>query len=365
MNAKTAICATATILLTIGSGCARTHLYYDAREMHHKPVHERQRTQLQKTIVDRLQGRNVVWIDAAGRENPVEVSARGVQRLPMAEQVALWLATSTGERGGEHDLRVRLAGKGGRADVPVTVLSDLEGNVVVRSAPQEKRARTDGAPTLDQIRSQFRIARKFPGRWQSAERSALRDALAELAPRELEVMRGLRVERQEIAADRKANRAALYWLRGCDAGVILYAAGVRSDRYRFVGDVDDPRDATLHSLIHEVGHAFEQELARRAFCRAQKARGARAAEWQTLGKGYSNRSPVLQAYLDVLQGAPAPTDYGKSSPKESFAESFALFHVDPNALRRTRPAVHDWFAGGGHIAVFDAHAGNTPGQETP
>ena len=67
-------------------------------------------------------------------------------------------------------------------------------------------------------------------------------------------------------------------------------------------------------------------------------------------------NPVLEGYLAALAGQPAPTDYGNSSTKESFAEAFALFHVDPNALKRTRPAVYEWFAARGHINALPKYA---------
>ncbi|MDF3823544.1 hypothetical protein P3G55_26970, partial [Leptospira sp. 96542] len=40
--------------------------------------------------------------------------------------------------------------------------------------------------------------------------------------------------------------------------------------------------------------------------------------------------------------------------QESFAESYALFHADPKALLRARPAVYRWFASGGHVKAMNA-----------
>ena len=71
----------------------------------------------------------------------------------------------------------------------------------------------------------------------------------------------------------------------------------------------------------------------------------RAAELLAMG-------PVLAAYDAALDGAPAPTEYGESHIKESFAESFALFRADPEALERVLPRVHAWFQAGGHLRAL-------------
>ena len=61
-------------------------------------------------------------------------------------------------------------------------------------------------------------------------------------------------------------------------------------------------------------------------------------------------SRVAQALRRVLKDtSKAPTLYGRLSMEEAFAECFALFHIDPDALVRTAPHVHAWFARGGHL----------------
>jgi hypothetical protein len=124
---------------------------------------------------------------------------------------------------------------------------------------------------------------------------------------------------------------------------------VKSDRFRFVGSPETPRSAVLHSIVHEMGHAFDADEARDAYCAADAAKGARRNTLIERGNELGQGGRVLKAYLEVLRGEPGPTDYAQTSAKESFAESFALFHVDPAALRRVLPRVHAWFAAGGHV----------------
>lgn len=354
--------AVCLLMIAVPLGCARTHLFYDAKELRHTPMSVTQRAGLEQALAEKLHGKTVTWVDSSGVSYALDVGARGFRVMPWAEQVALWLALTGGEPGGENDIRVRIRSRSGREDVPVTVEHDLAGHIVVKSAPDQARKRPEGAPGAASIQKRFGLASRLPGRWHSSERSALVEALEELSPVELEVVRPLGFERHNKAPGGNVSRAALYRRQGCAGTIILYASGVQTDRYRFVGSVRKPRNAALHSLVHEMGHAFEQELARRAFCRAKSSRGTRAQAWHKLGNDWSDRNPVLDGYLQVLQGAPAPTDYGNSSPRESFAESFALFHVDPDALERTRPEVFRWFAEGNHIQVFQEASRHRPDE---
>jgi hypothetical protein len=326
------------------SSCARTHLFYDARERHHDALKSHQKDDLQALLADRLKDRAVVRVDGDGRRKPVTTTRAGLGKLELAELGALWLATSRGEVGGEADMRVRT----GRGSVPVTVTIALDGSIVLHSGGRE--ADPDEGPLLDEgeIRDRYRLKTTLPGKWQANERRALAMALSLLSPAELDVVRGLVFERRAAPPDRDPDKAALYTLDGCRGMISLYSSGVRSDRFRFVGDPTSPRSAVLHSIVHEMGHAFEKDAARDSYCAAAGSNGQRRNDLIRQGNQLATDSPVLRAFLDAKAGAPGPTDYAGSSAAEAFAESFALFHIDPDALRRTLPRVHAWFKSGGH-----------------
>jgi hypothetical protein len=335
------------LCVVLSSACARTHLFYDTRELRHEPIGGK-RAVLQQAVAEKIKGRNVVWIDASGNEQVITADGPGLKKLGQAELGALWLATSVGENGGENDLRVRLSKNN---SVPVSVHLALDGSVRIISARKPER---DDTPALseEQIRDKFGLAGKLPGKWQEEERRALTQSLESLAPEELDVVRRITFERENRSRDGDLSRAALYEMKGCKAWIFLYSTGVKSDRFRFVGEPSDPRSAVLHSIVHEIGHAFEQSLARKQFCAAERARGDKKNELIGEGNRLTESNPVIEAYRAALAGEPAPTDYGNTSIGESFAESFALFHVDPEALKRTRPSVHAWFASGGHIKAM-------------
>ena len=236
------------------SSCARTHLFYDARELRHQPLHGSNDRALTAELGGRVAGRSIVWVAADGREHVVTADEQGLRTLGLAERGALWLALNGGDNGGESDLRVRLAG---RASVPVTVLIALDGSVRIISPPSRPARPDDAVLSEEGIRERFKLRGRLPGSWQETERRALTDALASLAPAELELVRRVVWDREGRSRDGDQSRAALYEMKGCRAVIYLYSSGVRADRFRFVGDPADPRSAVLHSIVHEIGHAFE------------------------------------------------------------------------------------------------------------
>ena len=328
------------------TGCARTHLFYDTREIRHAPVQDGQKRALVQSLHGKLHNKEIVWVGPDGRAQTLQGDEQGLRRLGMPELGALWLALSSGDVGGESDLRVQLPG--GRS-APVSVLIDLRGNIRLLSPRAKARPPLAATLTEAEIRTRFSLREPLPGKWEPAERRALTEALAMLSVDELLLVRPVRFARKAKSADGDPARAALFEMRGCDTAVTLFSSGISTNRYRFVGDVTSPSSATLHSLLHEIGHAVAAAPARQAFCTATQKHGDKRNEWIHKGNRWTQEGPVLEAYRAALAGQPAPTDYGNTSLHESFAESFALFHVDNDALRRTRPSLHTWFSQRGHL----------------
>lgn len=342
--------ALALLAVAVSSGCARTHLFYDTRELRHEPLEKRQKQALVRELADDVDGKRLVWVDPDGRERTLSSDVAGLSDLPLAELGALWLATSGGEPGGEHDMRVRV---GRERSVPVSVLRDLEGNITIVSAPEDAGRRRGAALSLDEIRKRFGLEHELKGKWAPVERLALAEGLALLSPDELRRVRAVRFERRKLSPDGDPSRGAFFVMEGCRAVIYLYSSGVAADRYRFTGDARAPKSAMLHSLLHEIGHAIEQSAARERYCKAKGAHVTLANRLIAEGNALVESSPALAAYLAALGDAPAPTDYGATSGHESFAESFALYRVDPAALERARPSAYRWFAEGGHLKALE------------
>lgn len=334
------------VVVAAGAGCGRTHLYYETKELRHPAFVRDQHDGLAQAVADDIDDdAAVVWVDERGREQRLRGTPSELKKLGLAELGALWLALHGAERGAETDLRVR----SGREKTPISVYWNLDGDLRIESGTNEED--DEPAPSEGEIRARFGLASALPGRWEEPERRALADALALLSPRELAIVRDVPFDREPGAAGGDPSKAALYVQNGCKAKIYLYATGVKSDRFRFMGNPRAPRSAVLHALVHEIGHAVSSAPSREKYCAAerdQKRRNALVAAGNDLVGG----GPVIDAYLRALDGLPAPTDYGNTSALESFAESFALFHIDKAALLRTRPAVARWFDKAGHEAAL-------------
>jgi hypothetical protein len=76
----------------------------------------------------------------------------------------------------------------------------------------------------------------------------------------------------------------------------------------------------------------------------------------------SGPTPMEQLYSQLPRALDGPTLYGRTDVSESFAESFALFHVHPDSLQRISPDVQAWFASGAHLELSDGPAEEADGS---
>jgi hypothetical protein len=213
---------------------------------------------------------------------------------------------------------------------------------------------------------------------------------------------------------RHAGRAAVYrgGVDGEPGTVELYADVIGDGGQWFSGCARRPLPGSVQTVLHELGHALAEAPARVARARLaavrrgiearqraeehawadyeRAARDARpsavdrdggawftealatwrrrlvaehaaiAAAWDAYQAGVArvaadeDGGPVVAAYARLAGALDGPTPYGRTNPEESFAEAFALWHTDPDAVALLWPDVARWFAAGGHLAT--AHA---------
>jgi len=308
--------------------------------------------------------------------------------------------------GGERDLLVRVRGQG---SYPVTVVYSPRGDLVVSQGGRlsDKTPKSSAAP----LRERFSLGRiRGSGRrWSATELGVVDQALSLLSKAELGGVKGLEFVRTPawIGSARHAGR---YKKDRRGARILVFDRAFAGDRYGFFGSVAEPRPASINTVLHEAGHALADWPARRAWRqvdkqqrrqkrvyreykaayssyrkayrsyraafsrgdrrliakreRVMKQREAHAeelsvglkavqAEQKRLARSYrriQRHSPVLKEYRKALAGRRGPTAYGRSSIHESFAESFALYRGDPQALRRILPRISEWFERGGHLS---------------
>jgi len=295
-------------------------------------------------LTNLVKANDIERIVVVGTEGPQTVWPRSLADGPRlgkavsadALHLARW-AVSEGSSHMEYDLRAKVEGTTYR---PVTVRWTPE-SLVIEEGPPSVPYRTD-APSAEVLRQTrgvmlaelvgdgdaVRATQELGDAWTPIRFGMLDDALSLLTPDELERIKPLGFVRDPAAASRGDDEAHLSgrYLGGRGL-VLLYDDGLLGDALNFTGTPSAPRPYFVYVLLHEMGHALVDAGPRRG-----------------------QPSTLLQRYAQLPGVAPGVTTYASASPSESFAESFALFHADPDALRRCLPEVHDWFATGQHLS---------------
>ncbi len=270
------------------------------------------------------------------------------------------------------------------------------------------------APTAPQLRQRFAVG-EFEAReaqWDTISRDRLARALGKLSPEELAVLEGLPMVRgaKSELGERGARHAAEYVMEeDGSARLWLLDRAFLDPGGDWAGPIDKPEPDAVFSLVHEVGHAivfhpvrqgridsaaavdaYNQAVpavqakidaynalvdrvngtssprernalvaqANAAHIELQKATkeadelGARADQLVKRQDQLEKTSPVMAAWLGLVGERLGPTPYSTSSEHEGFADAFALYKVDPDALQRAMPAAYAWFVAGKHIEAM-------------
>ena len=188
------------------------------------------------------------------------------------------------------------------------------------------------------------------GEWGEGEVARVAHALAALTEDELEVIRGLELER--IAGRGVRNQA--FFSEGPETYKIEFTdEAFEASPTQFVGSASAPRPPEHLVVLHEIAHALalsSRHRARRALVVAGEAGdAARFAEAIRVWRRARSSDPVIEAFRRARGPERGPTPYGRKNIHESFAEAFGLFKTDPDALMRVMPRTAAWFAQGGHV----------------
>lgn len=386
----------ALVLAACGAEPSR---YYETTGLLHRPVAPDDRDALVAEVGRRMADRAVTVRAPGQRARRIDRAALRTLDPPVLQ--ALFLVLTGDFSGAEIDLLVRSADK---RDRPVTAYVAADGAVELRVGepgtlpPVEARDigwfRAHGTGPL----------REEGAKWDAYARHVLALALVRLDREERAVVEEVPFVR--APADRgRSDRGAQYVQENCRASIRVFDRAFAARRVQFVGPVERPLPGPVMALLHELGHALHNRPGRLAFCeyefmladrnRRAEALGPRidafnalvpranrgeakaraeierlqgpiAAEQAAIAKldgrieaalararSLGKRGPVIDAWVAAV-GEGAPTDYGRSSPIEAFAEAFALYKADPEALRRALPAAHAFFASGRHVRAMTA-----------
>lgn len=363
-----------TLIACGSSGPKKPKLYYEGMMLQSTAPKKNEKKNLLYSLSKTLKDRKV-FVKNNGKTNRVKT----LESLSLAELQALWLSSDKDYYGAELDLKI-LTSK--TESVPVTVWIDLKGEMTVEKGQWKPSAVPSSAQEVEERWKVGPLRAKRGTKWSKRALRSINIALSKLSREELELIRGIPFIRKEKGSS--ASNAALYIQEGdCDAFIHVYNLAIKSERFTFSGEAKAALPATVSPILHELGHALHFYPYRHMLCeyhqrldaynkkvpQANSARGAKRdklmAELDRASKAIDQlkiktkkldgKGPVLMAYLNVRGKKRGPTPYGETSAAESFAESFALFRVDPLALKRVFPKVYEWFKRDGHLkAIKDA-----------
>lgn len=211
----------------------------------------------------------------------------------------------------------------------------------------------------------------FEGPWSAAELAQLQGVLQRLTPAELARLRGVTLVRGGRDAELSGNYEGDY----ATARVVYFDSAFRKPR--LPGSTARPdRDWVL---FHELGHAVMYGADRNAGAQAKAqlaryearvgeanaaARGPKVAEALAAVKGEARAYDEALARVDFasdqrrfearMEGRAPVSTYGGTHIDEFFAEAFAMFKTQPEALAAFDPGIHDYFARGEHVVDWEA-----------
>jgi hypothetical protein len=139
-------------------------------------------------------------------------------------------------------------------------------------------------------------------------------------------------------------------------GVTLSGYAPYSQGGNFYSNNDGPNEVVLLpnqgtlTVLHELGHAYQMRLVppgRYAWVLFQEEMRdfMRATGWRLLSSDEEVAAAHDQTELQFAYDGPKVWNYlSRDDPIEDYANSFALFFYDPEALRQLSPERYDWFA---------------------
>ncbi len=357
----------------IGCGSSAPKLYYEGTMIKMRSPQKNERQRLIADLSNSLGKRSVFRMSRGQKKKVYGARKNRLKSLSHPELKAIFIAKDKKFIGAEIDLKVMMLDK--KSSVPVTVWIALNQSITVEEG-QWKSSRVP--QNSREIEEKWRVGPlkvKRGAKWSKRALRSINIALSKLNSEERSLIKGIPVVRKKKGKD---AQAALYIQQGdCKAFIHIFNLAIKSERFTFSGEAKAALPATVHPVLHEIGHAVHSYPSRMVHCemikkqnafnrkvkRANKAQGSKRTK---LGrelererpklerliakfKSLQSRGPVLKAYLKARGQSKGPTSYGETSDKESFAESFALYKVDPPALKRVMPRVFAWFKSEGHL----------------
>jgi hypothetical protein len=299
------------------------------------------------------------WLRAVSAPVPVD-------ELPLEVQYAIYATSKAWTKSAELDLRVDL-GRGPYA-VQLRWTRHREVEVAWSDLIPTRAVLPPGLTLADW---EAHLAERYgfagfagPVAWSEDEVADLAFALGSLSEAERAPLEGVSFLRDHVSP-RSARRELAYFDPTTDPpSLSFFDLAFDSEPDAFAGPPSDPVAVGVTTALHEFGHLLADLPLRRAYddyldlweawqkepdptqsARLRAAAKARYRQYLHLGRS----GPVVEAWDAFRAGRLGPSSYGFRERNESFAEAYALYHTDPDALERALPGAVAWFASGAHL----------------
>lgn len=396
-----------SVLGLLLSDCAGSRLYYAGYLFDAPKIIESQRSEMVVHLYEAIPNQRIKSLVLITQEHGTqsllprdESSSLTIDWLPLPVLYVTPFILDTRYHGLEIDLMVHTEDGG---YTPVTAQFDLEHKLRIEMGSPSKTLLppAEGQSTRESLRARFALGDISDAErsWQALELYSLEQALDLLSPAGRRLAQGISFVRRTRAS--KSNKRlppnrlwGLYTgtVGVSDArGISLFDTSSRHDEALIVGTPKRPCLATTMYLRHEIGHAIADYARVQTYkLRRQQtaAHNAVVEEWNLLrakGQLSKERASALDACLKTLQNEAAqnaprqksiaeqyerelspviaayriarrrgndPTPYARTDDEESFADAFALYRADPEALLRISASLYECFAGDGHLQAL-------------
>lgn len=303
------------LLALVASGCATQRPYFEASHAA-LPAHAFERPDLARLAAHTYRARSVELVPPDGAPRTLWTEADW-EAVPTPVLVALLAHGDSSRNGVEVNLWA------GSPPMPVKLVLDPFGAAQVSYG--EPRERAAPAPSLDALRRahpEVRFA-AFGTPWGPAGRRAVAAALDALPVRlQAALLPHLHLVRKPVARDDPSVLGRTVD-RGVHRQIEIYDPAFETEDETFSGTADAPLPAASFTVLRAMG-----EVA-------------------------AVHTDVLEAWRAAVGDAPGPM-LSRSTVRDEFVDAFALFHLDPTALRRAAPRAWAWFDNEGHFAPLGA-----------
>jgi hypothetical protein len=301
---------------------------------------------------------------------------KSIEDLDWAQVYAVYTVLELGADGLETDLRLS---KGGQQPRIVSVY--LESETVVRVSNSKAWSPLYPSTTVSKLRNQYGLQDVQSGSasWGPDEIAVLGDVLTYLTPKEQTYLQGVSFIRDRQRG--RTGQAARYSFQSRNERtlqqVIVYDLAFKGQEYGFVGSLTRPNSVAHMVVLHELAHLLAnqqlvmQEHILQGLIKEHNSMVSKynhqndtklGVEIERLSEdiqrlqrnGIRGLGPMIEDFEKIRIRKYGPTEYANESLQEAFAESYALFKLDPEALERIDPSVHRWFASGAYLDLLPA-----------